>query len=72
MERLAMNKTQMELSFDSSFTAAKAGGSRHNRSSRARWWFRQMHWVVNCARDWQTPQLSRSEQAGLLVAKPPM
>jgi len=68
-----MNKTQMELSFESSFkTVTAARGSRHNRSSRARWWFRQMHWVVNCARDWQTPQLSRSEQAGLLLVKPPM
>jgi|KBSSwiStaDraftv2_1062776.scaffolds.fasta_scaffold206477_2 hypothetical protein len=67
-----MNKTQMELSFESSFASANVGCGRQKRSSRARWWFRQMHWVVNRARDWQTPPLARSEQAGLLLVKPRM
>ena len=67
-----MNKTQMELGLDSSVTVANVGGGRHNRSSRSRWWFRQMHWVVNCARDWQTTPQPRPEQDGLLLVKPRM
>lgn len=55
---------QLELGFDGpAALSGPAGGER--RLSRAQWWFRQMHRVVNEALDWRTVPPARTEQRWL-------
>lgn len=54
-------KTQMELGFES---CQKREAVRRNRVPGARWWFQQMHTIVDQAWDWSMPQ-ARPEQTFL-------
>lgn len=47
-------KTQMELGFSSSNSTPR-GVIPRRRLPGARWWFQQMHAVVDQAFDWTTP-----------------
>ena len=42
---------------------------RNRRLARARWWFNQMHTVVDQAFDWSTPPAPPPEQISLTLAK---
>jgi hypothetical protein len=52
-------KTQMELGFENRMKTRSHGKSR--RVPGARWWFQQMHIMVDHAFDWTSP-LGRPEQ----------
>jgi len=54
-------KTQMELGFE---RCPKRETVRRNRVPGARWWFQQMHMIVDQAFDWSSPQ-ARPEQTFL-------
>jgi hypothetical protein len=54
-------KTQMELGFEG---CPKRIVIRRNRVPGARWWFQQMHSLVDQAFDWSTPP-ARPEQTVL-------
>lgn len=59
-----MNKQQMELGFDGG--ASFQPVIRHvPRRGRARWWFEQMHRVVDAAFDWRPRPAARPEQVYL-------
>lgn len=63
-----MHKTQLELRLD-----APAKPVRSNRGGKrlpnARWWFSQMHAVVDQALDWTTKPVPSAEQIGLVLTK---
>ena len=61
-------KTQLEMQFDNSARLAPAQLSRRRRL-RARWWFQQMHVMVDRAFDWSTAPAPRPEQISLTLAK---
>ena len=61
-----MSTEQLEISF--------TGCSKHvlrprSRMSRAAWWFRRMHQVVNQALDWTPTPPRRPEQIYLALVK---
>ncbi len=56
-----MTKTQMELGFDSN-QATSCRTVRTRRSPGARWWFDQMHTVVDRAFEWSRNTQARPEQ----------
>jgi hypothetical protein len=62
-----MNKQQLELVFDDSanFRPLLRPSSRRQR---ARWWFQQMHRVVDAALDWRPTPPARPEQGHLKLA----
>jgi hypothetical protein len=57
-------KTQMEMSFEGCPKRPQA--VRRNRVPGARWWFQQMHVLVDQAFDWSSPQ-GRPEQTFLTL-----
>ena len=61
-------KSQLELSFE---TSARFGQmpQRNRRLARARWWFAQMHVVVDRALDWSPAPPARPEQTCLSLAR---
>ena len=59
--------TQLELSLDAPRKLSGAG-PQNRRLSRARWWFEQMHAVVDRAFDWSTTP-APPEQIYLTLAK---
>jgi hypothetical protein len=62
-----MTKTQLELSFESSLRLQPMP-PRNRRLARARWWFQQMHAVVDRAFDWSASPLPPPEQTHLSLA----
>ena len=58
----------MELGFDAT-RALRPPTRRQRRLLRARWWFEQMHRVVDRACDWQPAPAARPEQVYLSLAK---
>jgi hypothetical protein len=62
-------KGQLELSFNASEVKLIRMNPRHHRLARARWWFDQMHEVVDRAFDWSTGPAPRPEQIGLALIK---
>ena len=62
------NRHQMEMSFDSS-AALQLVIRPRKRLSRARWWFAQMHALVDRAMDWQPAPPARPEQTYLTLAR---
>jgi hypothetical protein len=62
-----MNKQQLELTFDGSHSFRPVI-RRQRRLTSARWWFAQMHKVVDGAMDWQPATAPRPEQAHLKLA----
>lgn len=63
-----ISRQQMEMSFDGhvSFVPAVRRSSRFNR---ARWWFNQMHALVDQAIDWKPAPPARPEQIYLTLAR---
>ena len=59
-----LQRQQMELGFDAA-RAFRPAAHRERRLSRARWWFEQMHRVVDRACGWQSAPPARPEQAYL-------
>lgn len=62
-------KTQLELSFDRPWRFAPVATARNRRLTRARWWFQQMHMVVDRAFDWSAVPVPPPEQTYLSLAK---
>jgi hypothetical protein len=62
-----MNSQQLELVFDpgANFRPPERSVSR---SERARWWFRQMHRIVDAAIEWRPAPPPRPEQKHLRLA----
>jgi hypothetical protein len=58
-------KIQLELSFQETGMKFVRLNRRPHRLARARWWFDQMHAVVDRAFDWSAAPVSRPEQIGL-------
>jgi hypothetical protein len=63
-----MNRQQMELSFDANRNFRPVI-RRQRRLSRARWWFDQMHSVVDRAMDWQNSTSSQASQVSLIPTR---
>src|SRR5439155_18234610 len=61
IERLPMNRQQLEMSFDSS-NLLRPLPRRHRRTSRARWWFAQMRQVIERALDSEPVPSAGAEQ----------
>jgi hypothetical protein len=59
-----MNRNQMELTFDAARTHRPVI-RRQRRLSRARWWFDQMHSVVDRAADFQSASPTQAAQVSL-------
>lgn len=57
-----MNKTQMELGLEQNNTASCRRNVRTRRAPGARWWFDQMHTVVDRAFEWSRKAQARPEQ----------
>ena len=62
-------KTQLELSFEASSMKLGRTEQRNGRLARARWWFDQMHAVVDHAFDWSTAPEPRPEQKWMSLVK---
>ena len=60
-----MNDIQLELSFSTGHSARSPRASRHPAPFTSRWWFQQMHQIVDRAFDWQPAPPARPEQAWL-------
>ncbi|MBI5383689.1 MAG: hypothetical protein HZA90_03280 [Verrucomicrobia bacterium] len=61
-------KTQLELGFATPMKLTRM--TPHNRRmARARWWFGQMHAVVDRAFDWSATPVPPPEQIYLTLAK---
>jgi hypothetical protein len=63
-----MQKQQLELTFDRQPTCRPLA-HKSNRFTRARWWFDQMHRVVDSALDWQPAPPARPEQECLVLPR---
>ncbi len=59
-----IKRNQIELSLEQT-RIQNATVLRQRRISRARWWFQQMHQVVEQARDWRENRASTPEQIAL-------
>jgi len=57
-----MNTKQIELSFEQEQQAKPCRTVRSRRSPGARWWFDQMHSVVDRAFEWSRTSQPRPEQ----------
>lgn len=57
-----MNKTQMELGLENQNTNTCRRNVRTRRTPGARWWFDQMHAVVDRAFEWSRTAQARPEQ----------
>ena len=61
-------KIQLELSFENPALRLARLNRRPRRLARARWWFEQMHSVVDRALDWSAAPVERAEQIHLGLA----
>ena len=61
-------KTQLELSFENSLKPGQVP-QRNRRLARARWWFHQMHAVVDSAFDWSTAPNPTPQQITMTLTK---
>jgi hypothetical protein len=61
-------KIQLELSFENPTLRLTRLNQRPRRLARARWWFEQMHVVVDRAFDWSAAPVGRAEQTHLALA----
>jgi len=59
---MARMKTQMELGFENSNATSCRRIVRTRRAPGARWWFDQMHTVVDRAFEWSRTTQARPEQ----------
>lgn len=57
-----MNTTQIELGFEQNNEVKPCRSARTRRSPGARWWFDQMHAVVDRAFEWSRHAQPRPEQ----------
>jgi hypothetical protein len=64
-----MTKTQLELTFEAPTMRIGRMEQRNGRLARARWWFDQMHEVVDRAFDWSTAPAPPPEQTCLTLVK---
>lgn len=62
-----MNQQQLELVFDRS-ASFRPPRRPLTPAERARWWFRQMHRVVDAAVEWRPTPPARPEQGHLRLA----
>ncbi len=62
-------QSQLELSFETTALPLRRGTRRDRRLARARWWFEQMHAVVDRALEWSAPPPPRPEQTTLSLAR---
>ncbi len=60
-----MTDTQLELSLGSQNAAQPLRPGRSSSPFTSRWWFQQMHQIVDRAFDWQPAPPPRPEQAWL-------
>jgi hypothetical protein len=63
-----MNKEQLELGFNAAQNLPLPARPPR-RLTRARWWFEQMHSVVDRAFDWSAAPAPRPEQIYLTLAR---
>jgi hypothetical protein len=66
-ENIAIEKSQLELTLPAP-AGSPSGFQRPRRFSRARWWFEQMHRVVDEAASWQPPSPVNIEETDLTVS----
>ena len=67
---MIMNTMQAQLELGLNGQAATARmEALGRRTSRARWWFQQMHAAVDSALDWSTSPDPRPEKISLTLAK---
>ncbi len=64
-------KIQLELRFENPGMKLSRLQPRPGRLARARWWFEQMHAVVDRAWDWSASPAERPVQIGLSLAEEP-
>jgi hypothetical protein len=69
MNNLNRIGSQLELSFETPALPFGRLGRRDRRLARARWWFAQMHVVVDRALDWSPAPPARPEQTCLSLAR---
>ena len=62
-------KMQLELSLEVPNLKLTHVDQRSRRLAKARWWFAQMHTVVDRAFDWSTPPAPEPEQIRLTLAQ---
>jgi hypothetical protein len=62
-----INTNQMELGFDKQSVTPEIA-QRQRRLSRAQWWFKQMHRVVDLAMEWKPAPPARPEQVYFALA----
>ena len=65
-----ISRDQMELSLDRT-NQSKPAARRPRRFSKARWWFAQMHHVVDEALDWGPSPPARPAQTDLSLGSCP-
>jgi hypothetical protein len=68
MNNMNHPRTQLELSLENPMKLRQFS-QPNRRLSRARWWFQQMHEVVDQALDWSTAPAAPPEQTYLTLAK---
>ena len=69
---IVMKDNQLELTLGNrSLRALRAEVRAERRAFMARMWFQRMHCVVEQAREWVTPRVSRSEQGYLSLTPLP-
>jgi hypothetical protein len=61
-------KIQLELSLENPALRLARLNQRPRRLARARWWFEQMHSVVDRAFDWSAAPAEQAEQIHLELA----
>lgn len=61
-----IDRYQLEMDFQST-TANRPAVRRGRRLTRARWWFSQMHQVVEQSLDWKTGPAGRRDQTNLTL-----
>jgi hypothetical protein len=66
-ERHVMQKRQLEINFTAPVTM-RPPIRRHQRMTRARWWFERMRQVADQAWDWSSGPPAPPEQIGLDLA----
>ena len=60
-----MTDAQLELRLGSPRVTQRSRTSRRSPPFASRWWFQQMHQIVDRAFDWQPAPLARPEQTWL-------
>jgi hypothetical protein len=62
-------KMQLELGFETPGRGLSSRGQRHRHLAGARWWFDQMHAVVDKAFDWSAKPAPPPEQISLTLVR---